>query len=81
MADDALTAPPPGGMAPQQRTALFSILAAVFLVGLKLVTGLLTAFPRELVACIAGRGFKQRRQDMKKLDASRNSALRLTRVR
>lgn len=42
MADDALTAPPPGGMAPQQRTALFSILAAVFLVGLKLVTGLLT---------------------------------------
>lgn len=29
-------------MAPQQRTALFSIAAAVFLVGLKLVTGLLT---------------------------------------
>jgi divalent metal cation (Fe/Co/Zn/Cd) transporter len=29
-------------MAPQQRTALFSIAAALFLVGLKLVTGLLT---------------------------------------
>ena len=43
MAGDALTpAPAAGKLAPQQRTALFSILAAVFLVALKLVTGLLT---------------------------------------
>lgn len=45
MAGDALT--PASGtasrkLAPQQRTALFSIAAAVFLVALKLVTGLLT---------------------------------------
>lgn len=45
MADGALTAATPAAgrsMAPQQRTALFSIAAALFLVGLKLVTGLLT---------------------------------------
>lgn len=42
MAGDAVSAATPGRLAPQQRTALFSILAAVFLVGLKLVTGLLT---------------------------------------
>ncbi len=45
MAGDALTPAPAGAsgkLAPQQRTALFSIAAAVFLVALKLVTGLLT---------------------------------------
>ena len=45
MAGDPLTGAPAGavgGMAPQQRTALFSIAAAIFLVALKLVTGLLT---------------------------------------
>ena len=45
MAGDALTPAPVGAsrkLAPQQRTALFSIAAAVFLVALKLVTGLLT---------------------------------------
>ena len=45
MADDALTDvmdAPRGRMAPPQRSALFSIAAAVFLVALKLVTGLLT---------------------------------------
>jgi len=43
MAGDALTAAPAaerGGMAPQQRSALFSIAAAVFLLALKLITGL-----------------------------------------
>ncbi len=45
MADDTLTAAPEaprGRMAAPQRSALFSIAAAVFLVALKLVTGLLT---------------------------------------